>query len=57
MEVNNILVPYKFKGRRRGDLCSVVADNSLALEKLKWQPKRDISDMCLDAWKWINSEN
>ena len=55
MEVNNILVPYKFKGRRKGDASSVVADNSLAIETLKWKPKRNIVDMCFDSWKWINS--
>ena len=55
MEVNNILVPYKFKGRRKGDASFVVADNSLALKILKWKPKRNISDMCFDSWKWTNS--
>ena len=57
MEVNNILVPYKFKGRRKGDASYVVADNSLAIEILKWKPKRNIADMCFDSWKWINSIN
>ena len=56
IEVNKVQVPYTFKNRRDGDADSVVADNSLALKILNWKPKRNVQDMCVDSWKWINSE-
>tara|TARA_B100001989_G_C24532469_1_gene462411 strand:+ start:95 stop:1150 length:1056 start_codon:yes stop_codon:yes gene_type:complete len=55
IEVNKVEVPYKFRKRRDGDADSVVADNSLASDILKWKPKRNIHDMCFDSWKWINA--
>ena len=54
IEVNKVLVPYKFKNRRVGDQAFVVADNSLALNLLDWYPKRNIDDMCFDSWRWLN---
>lgn len=51
-EVNDVLIPYKFVGRREGDLPVVVADNSKCKKILGWQPKRSISTMCRDGWKW-----
>ena len=51
-KVNNVIIPKKFSGRRLGDSCTVIADNYLALECLKWSPKRDLEKMCLDGWKW-----
>ena len=57
MEINDIIVPYEFANRRKGDPACVVADNSLALSLLKWSPKKSIPDMCSDTWKWINSQN
>ncbi len=51
-EVNNIEVPFKFIDRRKGDIPKVVADNSLAIKSLKWNPKKDLKQMCRDGWKW-----
>ena len=50
--VNNINVPIEFSGRRDGDCCSVIADNSLADSCLEWTPKRSLEQMCIDGWKW-----
>ena len=51
-------VPYSFANRRSGDVPSIVADNKLALKTLNWFPKRDLSEMCKDGWKWqINNPN
>ena len=50
--VNNCKLKYFFGSRRVGDAPFVVADNSLALSTLKWSPKRNLDDMCRDAWKW-----
>jgi len=51
-KVNNIRVPYSFKGRRDGDNAIVVADNSLAKSVLNWSPKRNLEEMCRNGWNW-----
>tara|TARA_Y100001968_G_C19425164_1_gene753928 strand:- start:687 stop:1739 length:1053 start_codon:yes stop_codon:yes gene_type:complete len=50
--VNNINLPIEFAGRRIGDCCTVIADNSLAVSSLGWRPKRSLEQMCIDGWKW-----
>ena len=56
--INNCDIKYQFVSRRKGDAPYVVANNSLALSKLKWLPKRNLDDMCRDAWRWkINNKN
>ncbi len=51
-KVNQCTIPYEFVPRRKGDAAFVVANNQLALEKLDWEPKRNLIDMCRDAFKW-----
>ena len=48
----NLDLKYKFVDRRKGDNPEVVADNSLAKSILKWEPKRNLLDMCIDSWHW-----
>lgn len=55
--INKCLLPYKFVERRNGDAPFVVADNTLALKILNWKPKRNLSDICKDTWKWILNKN
>jgi len=50
--VNNVKINYEFTKRRKGDNCTVIADNSLALSTLKWTPLRSLNQMCIDGWKW-----
>ena len=50
--INNIKVPFEFSGRRAGDCCTVLADNSLACSSLDWIPVRNLEQMCSDGWKW-----
>lgn len=45
-------VPYRISGRRPGDVACSIADSSLAAEYLNWETKRNLSDMCRDAWTW-----
>ena len=52
MEINKVSIPYRYEKRRKGDSASLVADNSRSLELLKWIPKRNISAMCADTWRW-----
>ncbi len=49
---NDCIIPYKFSGRREGDVSRLVADNKLALSLLDWVPVRNISDMCKDGYHW-----
>ena len=57
-KVNHKIIPYVFNKRRTGDIPISIADNKLALEILNWKPKRNLVDMCKDAWKWkINNLN
>ena len=49
---NNVKIPFSFEDRRQGDNAIVVADNSLAKKLLKWQPTRNLIDMCRDGWNW-----
>ncbi len=50
--VNNVSIPYEFTERRGGDHATVIADNSKIIEVLNWKPKRDLSEMCVDGWRW-----
>ena len=50
--VTNKKIPYQFDSRRKGDASTVIADNSLASNILKWTPKRNLEEMCIDAWRW-----
>ena len=54
-EVNNIKIPFSIEKRREGDVSRVVADPNLAKELLRWNPKRDLSDICRDGWRWQNA--
>tara|TARA_Y100000589_G_scaffold299656_1_gene309237 strand:+ start:169 stop:1209 length:1041 start_codon:yes stop_codon:yes gene_type:complete len=51
-KVNNVDIPYEFASRREGDNEFVVADNSLAVSILDWEPKYSLVDMCKDGWNW-----
>ena len=55
--VNCIDLPYEFSERREGDAPFVIADNSLALKLLEWEPKRNMDDMCKDSFRFINFSN
>ena len=50
--VNQLNIKYKFTERRKGDHPYVVADNSLAKDILNWSPKRNLIDICKDAWNF-----
>ena len=45
-------IPFEFTGRRPGDVAQCFADPTKALEKLGWEPKKNLEDMCRDAWRW-----
>ena len=45
-------IHYKFGPRREGDSATSLANPREALKYLKWNPKRNIKDICRDAWNW-----
>ncbi len=51
-ETNSKAIPYKFVQRRAGDIAIYYADTSLAKEKLGWETKLNLSDICRDTWRW-----
>lgn len=51
-EANNIKVPYQIIDRRPGDIASCYADVSKAERELGWKAKKNIVDMCKDAWRF-----
>lgn len=56
-KVNEIAIPYEFVERRKGDVAVSYADASKAKNELKWTAKRDIFDMCHDAWQFEQTYN
>ncbi|NBW48561.1 MAG: UDP-glucose 4-epimerase GalE [Betaproteobacteria bacterium] len=48
-------VPVKVGPRRSGDLDAYWADPSLARDLLGWSAERGMEAMCLDTWKWQQS--
>ena len=51
-KVNKVEVPFVFSKRRCGDVPYLVADNFFLKSKFNIFPKRNIEDMCRDAWRW-----
>jgi UDP-glucose 4-epimerase len=51
-KVSNEKLNYRIGSRRPGDIVAIYANNSLAKEKLKWNPKYSLDEMMSTAWKW-----
>lgn len=45
-------IPCDIVARRAGDVAVSCADPALAREQLGWSAKRDLAQMCEDAWRW-----
>lgn len=56
--VNNVEVPYLITNRRPGDIAACYADSSYVQEKLGWQAKKKLEEMCRDSYNYVikNSE-
>ena len=52
MRVNDIKIPYVIDPRRPGDVARCFANASRAKEKLGWEAKKTLDDMCKDSWRW-----
>jgi len=55
MKVNNIDVNYKITDRRPGDIDACYADPKYAKEKLDWEAKLGIEEMCKDAYNFVKN--
>ena len=51
-QVNKIKIPFKYMPRREGDVETCFADNKKILKRLNWKSKRDIYQICFDAFKF-----
>ena len=51
-KINDVKVPYQFVDRRKGDIATCIADNSLACSLFGWEPQRNLEEMCIDSWRW-----
>lgn len=47
---------YEITARRQGDLAAYYADPTLAEKILEWKAGFDISVMCEDTWRWIQTK-
>jgi UDP-glucose 4-epimerase len=45
-------IPYKITKRRPGDIATCYARTALAKKLFGWKAKRNLADMCADAWRW-----
>jgi len=50
--VNNIIIPFRFEGRRDGDVGEIFANVKFANNKLGWIANKSLEDMCRDSWLW-----
>jgi UDP-glucose 4-epimerase len=48
-------IPYETAGRRPGDPPILTASAQKAEKELGWRPKRGISEILADAWRWHSS--
>lgn len=56
-KVNQLTIPYEIVERRPGDIAVSYADASKAARELGWQAKRNVEDMCRDAWRYEKQES
>jgi UDP-glucose 4-epimerase len=45
-------IPYQIVGRREGDIASCYAAVGKAKERLNWQAKRGLENICASGWSW-----
>ncbi|MEP1229344.1 MAG: UDP-glucose 4-epimerase GalE [Litorimonas sp.] len=47
-------IAYEIMPRRAGDLPEFFAQTDFAYKTLGWRVKKDLTDMCKDAWNWAS---
>lgn len=56
-KVSGVTLNFQFKPRRDGDIERVWADNTFAINTLKWTAEKSLDEMMLSAWKWEQELN
>ena len=51
-KISGVPIKFKYLPRREGDLAAFWADSSKAFEKIRWQPEKNIKNICEDTWRW-----
>jgi UDP-glucose 4-epimerase len=51
-EASSIHIPFEIRARRPGDVAECWADPGVAEQLIGWSSKKNLYDMCLDAWRW-----
>lgn len=46
-------VTYEFTDRRIGDVAACWADTTYAKQRLQWEAKLGLEQMCTDGWRWV----
>lgn len=49
-------VNWKIAPRRPGDIAECYADPGKARRELKWEAKKDLTEMCEDAWRFVQGQ-
>jgi len=52
---SGLTIPKVMTERRPGDVAKLVAIPTCAREKLGWEAKLNIDDMCRDTWTWVSN--
>lgn len=53
--VTGVCVEHEIVGRRDGDLEYVYANADKAYRELGWKCERNLQDVCIDGWKYVNN--
>jgi UDP-glucose 4-epimerase len=48
----DVQIPYQIIDKRPGDVAVCYADPNKAKSELGWIAEKNISDMCVDSWRW-----
>lgn len=51
-DTSGVIIPYKVTGKRPGDVAVSFADPSKANKRLAWYARKELVEMCVDAWRW-----
>ena len=54
-KASGVTIQKVMTARRPGDVARLVAIPGLAREKLGWEAKLNIEDMCRDTWAWVSA--
>ena len=46
-------IPFRIAPRRSGDVAVSLADPKAAKDRMGWQARRGLDEMCADAWAWM----